>query len=408
MDFSARLHELRGSELQKLPSGARRVLHGGASAGWYFHWFDDNYPGVVDRHIGVEAFLERPADLPPNVEWLMRTLGDLGSVPTGSVDMVFGGQVIEHLWAADVANFLSESHRVLRPKGVLALDSPNRRVTEAIGWRHPQHTVEFTVDEIVLLIEVAGFEVESLRGVLLGYDRTRHTFLNLEDDVMSWDERRSLAIDRPEDSFVWWLVARRSDIEPNRERLHSLVGEMVDDFRARRIRALSSPLAIRRSPGRIPWVAASQGHAGLLFQGPCFPLDAGDWRASCALRLEAASPTTEQPLASIEVTSDSGAVVHGHREVFATDLDAGGAWTAIDLDFGLLEMVMGFDVRVLLHDHAPIGAQMTLGLCRPRDAMCTQGSPDAHAPEPRTVEMIRMLSRRAAMKARHPSSWRLS
>jgi hypothetical protein len=125
------------------------------------------------------------------------------------------------------------------------------------------------------------------------------------------------------------------------------------------------------------------------------------------LRLEGAWPTTEQPLASIEATSDSGAVVHGHREVFADDLNAGGAWTAIDLDFGLLEMVMGFDVRVLSHDDAPIGAQMMLGLSRPGDATCTHGSPDAHTPEPRTVEIIRMLSRRAAMKARQPLSWRV-
>src|SRR5262249_31699591 len=161
MDFSARLHELRSSELQRLPSEAKTVLHGGASAGWYFRWFTENYPGVVERHIGVEAFLERPGDLPHNVVWLRRTLGDLGSVPEASVDMVFGGQVIEHLWAADVANFLSESHRVLRPEGILALDSPNRRVTEAIGWRHPQHTVEFSVDEIVLLIEAAGFDVDA-------------------------------------------------------------------------------------------------------------------------------------------------------------------------------------------------------------------------------------------------------
>jgi SAM-dependent methyltransferase len=405
MDFSARLHELRSSELQKLPPGAGRVLHGGASAGWYFHWFAENYPGVVDRHIGVEAFLERPGDLPQNVEWLKRTLGDLGPIPTGSVDMVFGGQVIEHLWAADVANFLSESHRVLRPEGILALDSPNRSVTEAIGWRHPQHTVEFSVDEIVLLTEVAGFEVEAVRGVLLGYDRTRHTFLNLEDDVMSWDERTSLATDRPESSFVWWLVARRAEHEPDKAQLLRLAGEMVDDFRARRIRVLSSPLSVRRSPGGIPWVSAPQGHVGLLLEGPCFPVDAGEWRASCVLRLEAARPTTQLPVASIEATSDSGVVVHAQRDVFAVDLDAGGAWTSVSLDIGLAEMVMGFDVRVFTHDQVPIGAQMTLGLCRPNEATRTFGSRRVYTPEPRTLEIIRMLGRRAVLKARHPSRW---
>jgi len=97
------------AQLQRLPAGARTVLHGGASGSWYFHWFDDNYPGSVERHIGVEAFGPRPDDLPVNVEWLAPTFGDMGPVADGSVDMVVGGQVIEHLWPQDVAGLLLES-----------------------------------------------------------------------------------------------------------------------------------------------------------------------------------------------------------------------------------------------------------------------------------------------------------
>jgi SAM-dependent methyltransferase len=74
----------------------------------------------------------RPPDpLPPKVEWLQRNLGDLSPIDDGSVDLVFAGQVIEHLWPEDVAGFLAEAHRVLRPGGFLALDSPNRLVTES-------------------------------------------------------------------------------------------------------------------------------------------------------------------------------------------------------------------------------------------------------------------------------------
>ena len=98
-DFSTRLHDLRTAELRRLPVGARTVLHGGAAGAWYFEWFDKNYPGDVERHIGVEAFADRPPDLPANVQWLAHTAGDMESVPSGSVDMVFGGQVIERLSA---------------------------------------------------------------------------------------------------------------------------------------------------------------------------------------------------------------------------------------------------------------------------------------------------------------------
>jgi SAM-dependent methyltransferase len=411
-DFSTRLHELRSAELQRLPRDARTVLHGGAAGGWYFHWFEDNYPGVVQRHIGVEAFLERPTDLPRNVEWLQRTLGDMGPVPTGSVDLVFGGQVIEHLWADDVADFLIESHRVLQPGGIIALDSPNRRVTEAIGWRHPQHTVEFSVDEIVLLIALAGFELEELRGVLLSYDRARHAFLALEDKRMPWEERSRLAADRPEDGFVWWLVARRADVEPNKERLRELTHELADAFRARRMQQLSSPLPVQRATGRVPFVSSPPDYAGPLLHGPDFPLDAGNWRASFALRLADTYAETGLPVAWVEVASDSGTVEHTRREVLARDLDLGGAWTTISVDFSLAEMVMGIELAAFTHGHALVGAQMVVDLRRPADVATATANERAsagrptHIAEPRTVEIIAMLNRRAVTKAKAAMDWR--
>lgn len=404
MDFSARLHELRGSEIQGLPGNARTVLHGGAAAAWYFRWFEANYPGTVERHIGVEAFMERPPDLPQNVDWLQRTLGDMSPVPTGSVDMVFGGQVIEHLWADDVAGFLIESHRVLRPGGTIVLDSPNRRVTEAIGWHHPQHTLEFSVEEITELVTVAGFELDELRGVVLGYDRARHTFLGLDDASVSWHERASLAAERSEDSFVWWLVAERADREPDAGRLRELAHEQAANFRARRIRQLASPLPIQRVTDGVAHVSASPEYAGLLLQGPNFPLDAGEWCASFALRSEGVSADADAPVACVGVASDSGTVQHAHHDVFARDLEASGAWTSIGVQFTLTEMIMGLDVQAFTLGRAPIGAQMVVDLRRREDVALALGSgtggrPSAGVPEPRTVEIIAMLGRRAAAKA---------
>jgi SAM-dependent methyltransferase len=403
MDFSARLHELRSIELRRLPRYARTVLHGGAAGAWYFRWFEENYPGTVDRHIGVEAFLDRPADLPQNVDWLQRTLGDMGPVPSGSVDLVFGGQVIEHLWADDVAAFLMESHRVLQPGGMIALDSPNRQVTEAISWRHPQHTVEFSADEVVQLIALAGFELEELRGVLLGYDRERHAFLELEDESLPWEERARLAANRPEDSFVWWLVARRTDVEPDGERLGALVGEKADAFRSRRMQQLFSPLPIRREICSIPCVSSPADYAGLLLQSPACPLDAGDWRASFALRLEG-TPSPTVPMAGVDVTSDSGAVQHACRDLVVRDFEPAGAWKTISLTFSLAEMTMGIELRAFTHGRAPVGAQMALDLRRPDEVAVphegVNGSTPIHIPEPRTLEILAMLGRRAAAKAR--------
>jgi SAM-dependent methyltransferase len=401
IDFSTRLHELRGNELQGLPENARTVLHGGASGGWYFRWFEENYKGTVERHIGVEAFGERPADVPLNVDWLQRTLGDMGPVPTGSVDLVFAGQVIEHLWPDDVTDFLVESHRVLRRDGIIALDSPNRRVTEAIGWYQPEHTAEFSTDEIAQAITLAGFEIEQLRGVILSYDRARHAFLDLEDQSVPWDKRMALAVDRPEDSFVWWLVARRTDADPDIGALRALIGAQAEAFRSRRLQQLRSDFPIQRDAGHVAHVSSQHKQDGLLVSSRPSPVDSGDWCVSFKLRSEGSVPPT-LTVARFEVTSDSGATRHAQREIVARDLAPDGAWTTVDLRFRLAEMTMGIEIQIVTQGHAQLGAQIHMDLHRPGDVAMSRCHDDMpkYAPEPRTLEIIGTLGRRAATKAK--------
>ena len=156
-----------------MPGGARVVLSGGAAGSVYFRWFGANYPAHVERHIAVEYFEPPPDPLPEGVEWLARTLGDLAPVADGEVDFVFAGQVIEHLWPDDMAGFLSEANRVLRPDGYLVIDSPTRFITDDLAWTMPEHTLELEVDEIVELLELAGFVDIDVKGVWLCYDRER-------------------------------------------------------------------------------------------------------------------------------------------------------------------------------------------------------------------------------------------
>jgi len=132
-DYLAALHEARTFCLGGMPPGARTVLSVGASGPWYFDWFARAY-GHVERHIGVEAFLPCPVELPENVEWLASDLAGpdgVAAVLSGTVDLVFSGQNIEHLWPEQVVAFLVESNRVLRSEGWLVVDSPNRNLTEA-------------------------------------------------------------------------------------------------------------------------------------------------------------------------------------------------------------------------------------------------------------------------------------
>jgi SAM-dependent methyltransferase len=169
VDYLAALHEARTVCLGDMPPGARTVLSVGANGTWYFDWFAQAY-GYVERHIGVEAFFPRPDELPENVEWVAADLAGqdgVASVDSGSVELVFCGQNIEHLWPEQVVALLAESSRVLRPEGWLVVDSPNRNLTEAYRWTMEEHTVELSPEDAARLLELAGFEVVTMKGLWL-------------------------------------------------------------------------------------------------------------------------------------------------------------------------------------------------------------------------------------------------
>ena len=212
-EFHSILHTLRTAELRCVPKGARRVVSVGASGRWYFDWFEDCV-GPLELHVGVEAFEEQPAELPANVQWVPSTADDLSSIADDSIDLVFAGQTTEHLWPDELVGFLSEAARVLRADGLLVVDSPNRLVTQALHWSHGGHTIELSAAEMTELLELAGFRVETCTGLWrCRYGTEVHS---LEHGVQSRSEvaeRSSGGVRSPDDSFVWWINARRlSDV----------------------------------------------------------------------------------------------------------------------------------------------------------------------------------------------------
>lgn len=190
------LRELRERELRRMAPNARTVVHGRAADAPYLRWFDEHYPGSVERHLGA---------------------GDVASLQDASVDLVFCDEAIERLAPLDAASLLLDSHRVLRPGGRLVIDAPNRRVTEGAHWRDSERTFALAVDEAVELVSLAGFDVQDVRGVLLGYDASAHRYLpvdELEDGAVAWEERARAGLRRPEDAVVWWLEATRGPRDP--------------------------------------------------------------------------------------------------------------------------------------------------------------------------------------------------
>lgn len=218
--FHSTLHELRTLELGRVSKGARRALSVGASGRWYFDWFAEHY-GPLEEHIGVEAFEPRPEDLPAYVRWIESTADRFEDVADGHVGLVFAGQTSEHLWAAELADFLLEANRVLEDGGLLVLDSPNRLITEHLYWSHGGHTVELSSAEMSSLLRLAGFEVEVTRGAWMC--RLNGEVWQLEDridDPAALTRRIALGPENPDDCFVWWIDARKGPRRPEPESLH--------------------------------------------------------------------------------------------------------------------------------------------------------------------------------------------
>ena len=137
------LHQSRGAFLRAMPPGAQRLLSAGCAGLWYFEWIEQTY-GRVPEHLGIEYYSPRPEGLPDNVTWIANTASDMSDVPDASCDLVFSGQNLEHLWPEEVAGFVLEAARVLKPGGHLVMDSPNRHVTRLLNWSHSEHTIELT------------------------------------------------------------------------------------------------------------------------------------------------------------------------------------------------------------------------------------------------------------------------
>ena len=162
--------------------------------------------GRVGRHIAVEAYVPRPDDLPPDVEWVEADIAapdGIGAVRDAEVDLVFSGQNIEHLWPDQVVAFLVEASRVIRPGRLAGRGQPqpghHRRLPLEHGRAHHRVRPGGNADPA----RSRRFEVRSMRG--RGCARrdgellplTRASLTGLETD-------RRPQRSPPRKTFIWW------------------------------------------------------------------------------------------------------------------------------------------------------------------------------------------------------------
>ncbi len=273
------LHTARTIALSGMPPVSGTLLSAGPNGKWYFDWLDGAY-GQVQRHIAVEAFTPRPDDLPPNVEWVEADIAapeGIAAVDDSEVDLLFSGQNVEHLWPHQVVSFLVESNRVLRSGGWLVVDSPNRALTSLYRWSMSEHTIEFTPEEARSLLELAGFEVRSMRGLWLC--RRHGQVLPLEpSDPTGVDtlDRLALSTRHPQDSFIWWAEAIKVG-EPREQPLRDAVADIYRRHWRERVSRLQlrdgAEIGGSGQAARIP-----KGVVGYPVIGPFMPIPAGTYQ----------------------------------------------------------------------------------------------------------------------------------
>ena len=128
-------------------------------------------PIAVD--VAREA-LRRARERVPELDARLWAAGEPLPVSDNEVDVVWAGEVVEHV--ADVAPWLSELRRVLRPRGTLLLTTPNHgtaamlrlalspRRFDAHFEPRSDHVRFFSTRTLRALLDDLGFDVHELRS----------------------------------------------------------------------------------------------------------------------------------------------------------------------------------------------------------------------------------------------------
>lgn len=160
-----RRHEVAYRHCEGLCAG-QDVLEAGCGEGYGA----DSIAAVARRVVAVDYDATTVAHVRrryPRVHVVAANLAAL-PIPDASVDVVVNFQVIEHLW--DQPQFITECLRVLRPRGLLAISTPNR-ITFTPGSDvplNPFHTRELNAAELRKLLEDGGFRIDGVYGVFHG------------------------------------------------------------------------------------------------------------------------------------------------------------------------------------------------------------------------------------------------
>lgn len=176
-------HAARLLLVQQCLPPARNILDLGGASDDAFEGalLSMGYPHKPDRVCIVDQPREMRKDYnvnakPPDnllfqntkVDYCYTLMSNLTKIPSASFDLIWCGQSIEHVYTNEAKEIFRQAKRILIPGGTLCLDTPNARLARLASPRiflHPEHKIEYTPNELIQLIEDAGFKVTKALGV---------------------------------------------------------------------------------------------------------------------------------------------------------------------------------------------------------------------------------------------------
>jgi SAM-dependent methyltransferase len=108
-----------------------------------------------------------------DVQGLVHDVATTWPLASGSVDVIFSSNFLEHLHSKDQLQFcLQESHRVLRSGGRMLLLGPNIRFCADVYWDFFDHHLPLSDRSLAEAMTLAGFQVNKVIPKFLPYTMT--------------------------------------------------------------------------------------------------------------------------------------------------------------------------------------------------------------------------------------------
>lgn len=324
MDFYEFLHECRTTCLKEIPA-ASSVLSIGASGLWYFEWFNKNYPHQITTHTGIDIS-PCPSGLPAYVRWIQHDGSDLSMIPSGSIDLVFAGQFIEHISWEQQYQFLVETHRVLASDGFLVVDSPNFTVANRYGIKHQDHVSELSYGQMSEALAIAGFSVTDSRGImpvsLLGTPPAKQGKYcsRYYADVYKEDLKNGVN-GNPAEAFIWWFTAKKTSTSVNQQELRELLKSHYQVNESEKTSVVYHQIGTLEEAGGKYFIQVICGEKSFALYGPYETYPAGKYAVSFDLSLpDTTNADLNTVVCSIDVSTGCGETIIARRDILVKDL----------------------------------------------------------------------------------------